>query len=817
MSGVLRTLLTMLLLLISTALSAGEIQSPLADGIPLSAQQWTKYDWNATSEKPGNARFDIVQGQDGVLLQINAATPNDARFVHELAVEPDTVYRFACQARSENVGSAARGAGISVAEIQDGSPDIKGTVNGWQSLEFYGKTGPDQQKLSVTVGIGGYGSLNSGTVRFRDVTVKKVGSVPAGIRIAPLLPPTDSAPVPVGRSFAGGAVIAALGCLGVLLAWWGTILRRRSGSVSQAIADDPLPLAAPQTRVEWVDVAVMVALSAICLLVSLFNLGGHIAPETGWQSSAAGESVTIELGREVDLSRIYYYCGINDSSGDGSKYTLTARNPAGSFDGLTSFTKDDANIWKYSEVAVRTSAVHLTAITPGGRLNEIAFVEKGSRTPLTDLRISEKNISNADRGKPESLIDEQSSFEYAPSFQTGFYFDEIYHARTAWEMLNRIESYETTHPPLGKLLISSGIALFGMNPFGWRVIGALFGVALVPLMYLFGLKLFRNRYYAFCAAFLMMVEFMRFAQSRVAVIDVYGVFFILLMYYFILDLFSEKDASPRRSTNLTLLLAGVAFGIGAACKWIALYAGCGMVLLVVLRTVMELRQRDFPASYGITGFILRRIGVCLAAFGVVPAMIYLLAYLPFLALPGPGHGLADVFRLQAHMLNYHRTLQATHPFSSPWWSWPLDLHPMWMYIGEGLPDGVASSIVSFGNPAIFWLGIPSVAAAAFLAVQKRDAGMGVVLAALACQYLPWVGINRLAFIYHFFSTVPFLILCIVATLRSVELRCPRFRAVTWGYLGIAAGLFVLFYPALSGLQVSQSYVDSLRWLPTWFF
>ena len=818
MNAVVRTFLTTsLLLLIATVLSAGETQVPLADGKPLSAQQWTQYDWNASSGKAGAARFEIQQGKDGALLRISATTPNDARFVHKLAVEPDTLYRFACQARSENIGPNARGAGISVAEILDGSPESYGSAIDWQSLEFYGKTGSDQRKLSVTVGIGGYGSLNSGTVRFRNVTVEKVSSVPAGVRIAPLQSSTVTAPVPADRSHIGGAVIAGLGCFGVLLAWWGTILRRRSGNAGEGIMVDPVPSAALQERVAWQDCAVMAALLAVCLLVSLINLGGHAAPETGWISSAAGESVTIELGREVDLSRIYYYCGINDSSGDESRYSLAVRNPAGSFVALASFTKVDTNIWKFSEIAVRTTAVRITAETPGGRLNEIAFVEKGRRAPLAGLRISEKNHSTADQGRPENLIDEQSSFEYAPSFRTGFYFDEIYHARTAWEMLNRIEPYETTHPPLGKLLISSGIALFGMNPFGWRVVGALFGVALVPLMYLFGLKLFRNRFYAFCAAFLMLVEFMRFAQSRVAVIDVYGVFFILVMYYFILDLFPGIGERPRRSANRTLLLAGVAFGIGAACKWIVLYAGCGMVLLVVLRTLAELRHGDFPATYGMAGFLLRRIGVCLIAFGVLPALIYLLAYLPYLALPGPGHDLTDVFRLQAHMLQYHQALQATHPFSSPWWSWPLDLRPMWMYTGAGLPDGTASSIVSFGNPAIFWLGIPSVAAAAFLAVRKRDAGIGLVLTALLCQYLPWVGINRLAFIYHFFSSVPFLILCIVAALRGVELRYPRFRVITWGYLGVAAGLFILFYPVLSGLQVPQSYVASLKWLPTWIF
>jgi hypothetical protein len=702
-------------------------------------------------------------------------------------------------------------------DILEGSPDIKGSSNEWQTLEFYGRTGPDQRKFSVTVGIGGYGSLNSGTAWFRDVTVVKVGNAPAGIPIAPLQPPTSTTPVSAGRSGKGGAVIAALGCFGVLLVIGGTIIRRRGGDAGERVPDNPVPSVAPRKRVERGDVAVMAALTAVCLMVSLFNLGGHVAPETGWQAAKAGESVTIDFGREVDLSRIYYYCGINDRSGDGSRFTIAARKPAGTFAGLASFAKDDTGIWKFSEVAERTRAVRLTADTPGGRLNEIAFVEKGSRTPLTGIRIAAKEVSDADQGKPENLIDEQSSFEYAPSFKTGFYFDEIYHARSAWEMLHRIEPYETTHPPLGKLLIASGITIFGMNPFGWRVVGTLFGVALVPLLYLFGLKLFRNRFYAFCSAFLMMVEFMRFAQSRVAVIDVYGVFFILVMYYFILDLFPEGDEHPRRNVNHTLFLAGIAFGIGAACKWIALYAGCGMALLVVLRTATELRQRDFPCAWEATGFLLRRIAVCLIAFGAVPALIYLLAYLPYLALTGPGHGLADVFRLQAHMLNYHRTLQATHPFSSPWWSWPLDLRPMWMYTGAGLPAGTASTIASFGNPAIFWLGIPAVATAAFLAVRRRDARLGVVLTALLFQYLPWVGIKRLAFIYHFFSTVPFMILCIVATLRSVELRDPRFRAVTWGYMGIAAGLFIIFYPVLSGLQVPQTYVAALRWLPTWLF
>jgi dolichyl-phosphate-mannose-protein mannosyltransferase len=820
MPGIKRILIivTLCLLLTQGLCFAGTSPSP-ANAAARSAVKWTTYDWNASAGKAGTSRF--TADRSGVLL-ISSQLPNDARYLRELALDPGTVYQFSCQVRTEKVGSDAQGAGLSVLGILEGSGSITGTSDGWRPVSFLGKTGKDQERVSLSAGIGGYGSPNSGRAWFKDVAVRKAGLLPAGIRVLELQPPAAPAPVPASSAqpHAGAYVVTAFGFFGMFLLALGLRARRRETGPGQAAAPG-LP-AAPGDRAvragcDRPHTGALIALTGLALVVSLFHLGAHEAPETGWQSAVAGESVTVELGRERDLSRIYYYSGIDSRVADQGRFSLSAREPGGSFKELATFAKDDVNSWKYLEVAVRTSAVRLTAELPGGRLNEISLVEKGSTTPLTGLRVGARKVSAADLGRPENLLDEPAGFQYAPSFWSGFYFDEIYHARSAWEMLNQVEPYETTHPPLGKLLIASGIALFGMNPFGWRIAGTLFGVALVPLVYLFGLKLFRDRFYACCAAFLMLVDFMRFAQSRVAVIDVFGVFFILGIYYFVLDLFPPKGERAPRSSEATLLLAGIAFGIGAACKWIAVYAGGGMVLLVLVKSIAELKRRDFPAGWGCTGFVLRRIGVCLVAFGVIPAAIYLAAYLPFLALPGPGHGLADVLRLQQHMLNYHRTLHAVHPFASAWWSWPLDLRPVWMFTGTGLAAGTVSSIACFGNPAIFWLAIPAVAVTAALAIRRRDARMGVVLTALLFQYLPWVGINRLAFIYHFFSSVPFVILCLVATLKNGELLGKRARAVTCGYLGCAAILFILFFPVLSGLEVPQNYLEQLKWLPSWLF
>ena len=44
---------------------------------------------------------------------------------------------------------------------------------------------------------------------------------------------------------------------------------------------------------------------------------------------------------------------------------------------------------------------------------------------------------------------------------------------------------------------------------------------------------------------------------------------------------------------------------------------------------------------------------------------------------------------------------------------------------------------------------------------------------------------------------------------------PKF--VNFIYLGIVVILFIIFYPVLTGLPVSKTYVDALKWFSTWSF
>ncbi len=585
------------------------------------------------------------------------------------------------------------------------------------------------------------------------------------------------------------------------------------------------------------DIIIMCVMTVIYLAVALFNLGSFVAPTTSWQPLTVGEAFTVDFGKEVELSRIYYYMGISATEFNSNKYRLQFEDKNGKYKSLGTIEKGaDINKWKYVTVYEKTRRVKVIVDVQGGTLNELAFVEKGSTEAIKKIKLINKNDDFAGNGKIENLFDEQDKLEYNPSLMTSTYFDELYHARTAFEHLHLIEPYETTHPPLGKILIAIGIAIFGMNGFGWRIIGTLFGALMIPLMFMFGKKIFQKTFYGFCAAFLMMFDFMHFAQTRISTIDVYGTFFIMLMYYFMYDYFMNNSYQVGYKQSLKpLFLSGLFFGIGVACKWIVLYGGGGLALLFFMSRYLEYRDFQKVTNRGIlkkdykkeaskfawvndfiSNNIVKTILWCIPFFIIIPAAIYLMSYIPYM-LSGTGHNIADVLQQQKGMFDYHAGLQATHPFSSEWWSWPLDIKSMWYYMGDDVPAGKVSSIVSFGNPAIWWVGAAATIFALILAIRKKEKKMIVVFTAIAFQYCPWMFITRLVFIYHFFSTVPFMMLAMVYVIKYFMEKYKHAEYVVYFYLGIVAALFILFYPVLSGLTVDRTYLEALRWLDSWVF
>jgi dolichyl-phosphate-mannose--protein O-mannosyl transferase len=383
-----------------------------------------------------------------------------------------------------------------------------------------------------------------------------------------------------------------------------------------------------------------------------------------------------------------------------------------------------------------------------------------------------------------------------------------------------------------------------MDPFGWRVVGTIFGILMIPLMYVFAFSLFQRTMYASWATLLLAFDFMHFVQTRISTVDVYLVFFIMLMFYYMhrysrLNIY-EKGL-PR--SLLPLFLSGLFFGCAAATKWSALYGGVGLAALFAYCLIvrhLEYRKAQRLCSAASTGahagsstenieaaeqivkkyplYAINTIVFTGLFFTVIPALVYVLSYIPFLMVPGPGHALQDVVKFQKFMYDYHSKLVATHSFSSPWWQWPVMVKPVWYYSGPQLPADKVASLVAMGNPAIWWAGIAAFGFSLYSLLRRKAWIMLVPIVAFLSLYIPWTLVPRLTFLYHYFPMVPFLILFLVYSLKTITERYKHGHTVSVAYLIVAGLLFAMFYPVLSGMVVSKEYVNfGLRWFQSWIF
>ena len=314
------------------------------------------------------------------------------------------------------------------------------------------------------------------------------------------------------------------------------------------------------------------------------------------------------------------------------------------------------------------------------------------------------------------------------------------------------------------------------------------------------------------AAVLLALDFMRYSQSRIATIDIYGTFFILLGAYFMLWYCQSVLQKGVCASLWPMALGGVAFGLGCASKWTGIYAGAGLAILYF--AVLYARWRQKPQNFS------REFGTAavggVAFYILVPLGIYLLSYLPY-RWRDPSFSLADWWSCQVSMYTYHSALEATHPFESRWYTWLLDLRPVWYYSNSGLPEGLKGSIAGLGGPVIWLAGLFCILLLLWRQVSGRGTpAAGCVLVLYGAQLVPWMMVSRCTFLYHYFPSSIFCLAAIALVLAQMR----DGRLARWWGIGLciaAAVLFVWFYPVLSGLPVADLWADSLKILPSYGF
>jgi hypothetical protein len=443
----------------------------------------------------------------------------------------------------------------------------------------------------------------------------------------------------------------------------------------------------------------------------------------------------------------------------------------------------------------------------------------------------------------------------------GQVFDEIYFPVDAYNDIKGIElchptqtdckyNYFDPEPPLAKMFIAGGewgygwyrahfqgatgdYIDLGFNTFGWRIAVCIFGTLCVPMMYLMARRLWPNRLFALAAATFVCFDGMFFLQSRIGMIDIFPIFFILLAYF--LYLVHIQSRTPVASL-VTLFLLGLTLGIGIASKWIVLAAWASIVFLLVARAIR--RHVDIhigPPSNPIwswgrgTGPAIAGgarwdayLPLALVAVVVIPIAIYGASWYPFFA-RGQFHTLADLIDYQKSSYIYHATLTATHPYGSPWWSWPFLSRPVLYYaeytnlgIDHWTGQALIARIENLGNPWIWWTSLPCVVALPYFIIRHRSFPATVILLGFITQYLPWSHISRVLFMYHMFGGLVFMILALAFVLAYLATHFPNIgRRMLVAHLGLTVAFFFYFYPVWTALPISISANDPGPGTPIW--
>jgi dolichyl-phosphate-mannose--protein O-mannosyl transferase len=259
-------------------------------------------------------------------------------------------------------------------------------------------------------------------------------------------------------------------------------------------------------------------------------------------------------------------------------------------------------------------------------------------------------------------------------------------------------------------------------------------------------------------------------MSRIGMNDIYLLTFVLASVYFFLK---KRDFT-----------SAVMFGLAISSKWSAVWAipVFGVLFLVI--------RKKFSPS--------------LVWFFILPPLIYVLSYFQMFL---TGHNFEIFIGMQKQMWWYHTNLRATHPYTSSWWSWPLDIRPVYLYTSEEV-EGWVARIYNLGNPVVFWFGLFSVAVSLVYSFLEKNKKLAAVVFSYLVFFVPWAASPRIMFFYHYLPSLPFLAIASGYVLR-------RFPKIIAYFLVSGALLFIYFYPHWIGLKIPLWLDSSYYWFLGW--
>jgi len=392
----------------------------------------------------------------------------------------------------------------------------------------------------------------------------------------------------------------------------------------------------------------------------------------------------------------------------------------------------------------------------------------------------------------------------------GYIFDEIYYAKNANSLItNGVELNSTNqaefvvHPPLGKWLIGIGIKLFGNNEFGWRISAAIIGTASIILIYLVALKLFDSIFLASLTSTFLALDGLHLVMSRVALLDIFLMFFVLLAAYFLL--------------SNQYWLSAISIGAATGVKW----SGAYLIPVFILISINFVRSG-----------LIKQLAVRLTQFILTPILIYLTTWLGWIfssngwdrnwAASQSNSFIPDVVRNLWHyhseILNFHAGLNDEHSYSANPWSWLILGRPTSFYYQTPTNCGATScaqEVLAIGTPLLWWAATISLAVTIGFWLKQRDQISSFILTGVVVTYLPWFFFqNRTMFYFYAVTISPFLILALVYMISKL-MQSGFKREFIYLFVLLIFMNFIYFLPVFIGWEIPYTAWLNRMWLPSW--
>lgn len=404
------------------------------------------------------------------------------------------------------------------------------------------------------------------------------------------------------------------------------------------------------------------------------------------------------------------------------------------------------------------------------------------------------------------------------------YFDEIYYVKAAQDYLDLRPDSNTVHPPLGKIQIAAGMlaaerldALLGPDddiPYTaeWRVTSMISGTLMVPLTFLLGFRMSRgSRTVAGIAGFLVAVDFMALAVSRISMLDMVLSLWILAGIYCAWRYIEEANLGSRRRWEYAVM-AALAFGVATACKWNGLFGGFGAcVAMMLFGGPVPTDAGSGPPRSTPRERLLRWIAPPLLMALLIP-VVYVLSYSVLFAQEGTVGAAAweKIRGFHELMITFrYDPEQFKHRYLSYFWSWPLVLRPIWFFYKA--EAGMVSGIVAFGSIVFWWTSLLYMFEIGAHAVTQRDRACGFLVILYLSQWLLWATSVTGGFIYYMLPAVPLMALASATVLDDWNRTGGRW--LVWLYLAVITMFFVLYFPFLTAYPAEQKTFDFL--FPAW--